>query len=121
MRRAAVIALPLLLLLLVVLFAWFLGLGTPGMMNLPRPFDSEQWKAADPSSKVRCGMAADLRYRIELVGKSDAEVLELLGQADDEAAGPPTFYVLCPDLIDFYYLEIEWKDGRVASTRVRLT
>jgi hypothetical protein len=48
-------------------------------------------------------------------------VVELLGNDDDEATGPPTFYVLCPDLIDFYYLEIEWKDGRVASTRIGVT
>jgi hypothetical protein len=66
-------------------------------------------------------MMADLRFRVGLVGRSEAEVVELLGNDDDEATGPPTFYVLCPDLIDFYYLEIEWKDGRVASTRIGVT
>ena len=114
------IALPLLSILGIAV-AWFLGLGTPGKMNLPRPFDSERWKAADPLTKARCGMMADLRYRFGLVGRSEAEVVELLGNDDDEATGPPTFYVLCPDLIDFYYLEIEWKDGRVASTRIGVT
>ena len=119
-RQTTIIALPLLALLAIAV-AWFLGLGTPGMMNLPRPFDSERWKAAHTLTKVRCGMVADLRYRVGLVGRSEADVLELLGDDDDERTGPPTFYVLCPDLIDFYFLEIKWKDGRVASTGVGLT
>lgn len=98
--------------------AWLLGLGTPGCANLPRPFDSEKWKAASHWEKVRCGMVTDLRRRIGLVGKTRADIVQLLGEADAGEAGFPTGYLLCPSFADIYILRLEWKAGRVSSAEV---
>lgn len=100
--------------------AWLTGVGTPGTMNLVRPFNSAGWKAADGQDKVRCAMVADLRHRIGLDGRTEAEVVRLLG-APAYREGALTTYPLCPSFIDLYILELEWSDGVVVSTRVRDT
>ena len=108
--------------LLALGLAWCVGVGTPGTMNLPRPFNSAKWKAADvPDSYVRCSMVADLRHRVGLVGRTEAEIIELLGPPDAVSNGLPLYYGLCPSYMDVYVLEIEWENGRVASTFVRDT
>ena len=109
------------LVLLAIALAWLYGLGTPEFGNLPRRFSSSGWKAADTGSDIRCSMLADLRHRIGLKGKTEAEILALLGEDDDEASGPPRMYFLCPSLADYHILEIEWSNGRVVSTTVRET
>jgi hypothetical protein len=98
--------------------AWFSGLGTPGMQNLPRPFSSDRWKAA---TDARCAMVLDLRNRIGLVGRTRKEILQLLGWPDGSKDGLPAAYALCPSFVDIFILELAWKDGRVVSTRVRDT
>jgi len=101
--------------------AWLFGVGMPETRALPRPFGSEAWKAADTNADTRCSMVMDLRHRIGLVGKTEMEVVRLLGEDDDQASGPPRIYLLCPSFMDVYILEIEWRNGRVVSTRVRDT
>ncbi len=107
--------------------AWFLGVGTPVMFNLPRPFQSAIWKTHDGfNTKVRCSMIADLRHRVDLVGKSSADIIELLGPDQTHDIFPyerssyaqPKTYVLCPSPIDWYVLTLEWRNGRVAKTEV---
>ena len=100
--------------------AWFFGLGTPGMQNLPRPFSSQRWKAS-ADTEVRCGMVLDLRHRVGLVGRTRDDILQLLGKPDRARNGLPTVYALCPSFADIYILELGWKDGRVVATRVRDT
>ena len=102
--------------------AWCSGVGTPGMMNLPTPFSSARWKDAEGNNDyARCSMVADLRHRVGLVGRSRDDVVRLLGEPDYEADGNTSEYMLCPSFIDIYIIEIEWVNGRVASTRVRDT
>lgn len=98
---------------------WFAT--SPEMVGLPLPFDSAAWKAADANSETRCRMLADLRHRIGLIGKTEAEVVALLGEAETHDGEPTTHYHLCPSFMDTYILEIEWRDGRVVSTRARDT
>ena len=105
---------------LLVGLAWALGIGTPGYTNLPRPFNSEAWKAADGWDETRCGMVADLQYRLGLVGRTEAEITQLLGPPT-QRQGNTTEYHLCPSLADIYILELQWLNGRVASMRVRDT
>jgi hypothetical protein len=107
--------------LLGVTAVWFFGIGTPVMMTMPRPFSAERWRTAEDGSYVRCAMVADLRYRIGLVGRTGADVVELLGPPDLASGGLPASYVLCPSFMDVYILEIRWENGRVAATEVRDT
>lgn len=104
--------------------AWFLGIGTTHrMMSFPRPFSSELWKkakagAVDGTDDVRCRMTLDLRMRVGLVGRSKEEVLRLLGDERENRLGPPSSYILCPSLADYYVLELTWNHGKVSSTRI---
>jgi hypothetical protein len=66
-------------------------------------------------------MVLDLRNRIGLVGRDRDEILRLLGKPDEASDGLPTVYALCPSWADVYILELDWKRGRVVSTRVRDT
>jgi hypothetical protein len=50
------------------------------------PFDSEQWKAA-AGSVQRLNMAADLQAKYPLTGKTEAEVMAILGPPSQESAG----------------------------------
>lgn len=106
---------------LAVGMAWLFGIGTPGRMNLPRPFSTHRWRSARNGSDVRCSMVADLRHRVGLVGRTRSEVLRLLGPADQERDGLPQVYDLCPSFMDVYILEIRWENGRVADATVRDT
>lgn len=66
-------------------------------------------------------MILDLTWRVGVVGRTEAEILSLLGKADKEDGGLPHYYMLCPSFIDIYVLELKWKDGRVSSAIVRDT
>jgi hypothetical protein len=100
---------------------WAFGLATPDAFDLPTPFSSSRWKATDGSHYARCSMAADLTHRIGLIGRSEDEVVSLLGKPEGEQNGFPIFYELCPSLADTYILELTRKSGRVASVAVRDT
>jgi hypothetical protein len=102
-------------------FGWFIGLGAPHLIGVPRPFNSKAWKAADTDTNLRCNMLLDLENRIGLVGKTETEIRTLLGTGDNRESGPPRYYLLCPSFLDIYIIELEWKDGRVASSLVRDT
>lgn len=91
------------------------------MMMLPRPFDSERWKAAGHDADLRCTMVTDLKHRVGLIGKTKQDVLQLLGRPDDQNGGLPTGYLLCPSLFDFYILRLGWRDDRVASATLGST
>lgn len=84
----------------------------------PRRFDAQQWGAALGGD--RCDMVDDLRERVGLEGKGRAEVIALLGEPETHG-DPPDHYHLCPSSMDVWILEIDWENGRVASTRIRDT
>jgi hypothetical protein len=46
-KFAAISLSAILLMSLGIYVAWFLGIGTPGRENLPRPFSSKEWKSAE--------------------------------------------------------------------------
>lgn len=105
-----------------------MAVGAPETTHFPRPFNSVDWKSeawvpgkdvADESK--RCRMILDLTWRVGVVGKTEAEILSLLGKADYEVGGMPFRYLLCPSWLDIYVLELEWRDGKVSSARVRDT
>jgi hypothetical protein len=95
------------------------GCGQPNVAKHPRRFQSDIWKNPGMSD-VRCDMVADLRDRIGLVGKTNAEMIDLLGPPSDDGQGG-THYHLCPSFTDIWILEIHWKNGRIYSTTVRDT
>lgn len=101
-------------------FAWVAG--GPYTSAFPRPFDSARWKAADTNGGTRCGMIADLTYRIGVEGKSQAELTQMLGKPDDEVGDPGrSRWLLCPSFMDIYILEVEWDKGRAVTAVVRDT
>ncbi|HZG45257.1 MAG TPA: hypothetical protein VEZ41_03180 [Allosphingosinicella sp.] len=123
-KRSHVLGCVILVVVVVAAFlllgAWFSG--GPYTTALPRPFNSERSKAADTDGDIRCSMIADLKYRIGVVGKSRAEIQELLGDADDRDADPASSYwLLCPSFLDVYILEVWWDGDRAAAAQVRDT
>lgn len=96
--------------------------GTPYTSTLPRAFDSARWQAADADGNTRCGMLADLTYRVGVEGKSRAEIIRMLGKPDDKGGDPMwSYWLLCPSFMDVYILEIRWDKERAASATVRDT
>ncbi|NML05203.1 hypothetical protein [Sphingomonas sp. G-3-2-10] len=101
-------------------FGW--ALGGAYSETFPRPFNAAQWKAASTYDKTRCGMIVDLQYRIGLAGKTREEVVQLLGSPEDRYNDPSySHWHLCPSVMDIWVIEVQWKDGRVVSARVRDT
>lgn len=99
---------------------WFIGLGTPGLLNFPRFFSAELWReSSGPFDKARCSMVYDLRNRIGVIGKTRSEIEKLLGPPDLEYS-ETTEYVLCssPIDMDYYMLEIHWVNGRSTGSRI---
>jgi hypothetical protein len=107
------------ILLLVCLFVAGCGLRTS--------FDQERWRNADPGTRERAQMVADLFEEHPLKGMDRAEVVELLGPPTptDKWKGTGMIYVLGPDgslmAIDHEWLLIELdQQGRVSAYRVVL-
>ncbi len=101
-------------------FAWLFGLGTPDSTNIPQPFNSRRWKAADLWGDRRCSMILDLQYRVGIVGKSRAEIQGLLGKPEHDEKSTSDWH-LCPSFMDIYILEVEWRNDRAISAIVRDT
>lgn len=101
-------------------FAWMIG--GPYTSAFPRPFNSARWKEADTNGGARCGMIADLIYRVGIEQRSRAELVQMLGKPDD-ADGDPTssYWLLCPSFLDIYVLEIRWGKDRAVEAIVRDT
>ena len=94
----------------------------PYTSALPRPFSSDQWKAAGTWSDTRCSMLADLTYRIGVVGKTQSELYRLLGKPQHDDGDPTSsHWELCPSFADVFILEVRWRDGRAVSAQVRDT
>jgi hypothetical protein len=89
----------------------------------PRPFDSASWKATDiAKSSRRCGMVADLKFRVGIVGSTVSELNLLLGDPDDPTVYEnSSYWVLCPSFMDVWVLEVQWRNGRAISAVVRDT
>ena len=94
----------------------------PYTTAFPRSFNSERWKSADTWTDTRCSMIADLEQRVGVVGKTRAELHELLGKSDDEDGDPSTsHWHVCPSFMDIYILEVRWHGDFAISARVRDT
>lgn len=120
--RSCVLMLVVVLLILAVPFACMSG--GAYTETFPRPFDSERWKAADVSggSEARCAMLADLRVRIGVLGRTKADLSQLLGEPQDDPWEPQSSYwLLCNSLIDVWVLRVDWQDGRASAVIVHDT
>uniref|UniRef100_UPI001E2AABB1 hypothetical protein n=1 Tax=Sphingomonas sp. CCH20-B6 TaxID=1768769 RepID=UPI001E2AABB1 len=104
-------------------FAWLAG--GPYTKTWPTKFDAARWKASSatwsgPDARadtVRCGMLLDLTFRIGIGGRRHSELIQMLGvPAGDSASG---FWTLCPNFMDHWILEVDWRDGRASNPRVR--
>ena len=86
-----------------------------------RAFDRAVWLSADVTQRVRVRMVDDLTRRHHLVGKTEAEVVALLGPPTDELTDWDRAWYLGPDR---GYDSPEWfavrmdDAGRVARYRV---
>ncbi len=102
-------------LLLAALVAASVVLG--GCDRLQRPFDRAAWIVADvDAGHTREQMVKDLFHSHPLKGMTRAEVLTLLGPAEqtDKWGGSDLVYVLGPQGIDFDWLVIKFgQDGKV--------
>lgn len=71
------------------------------------PFDSDQWKKSDPTTRFR--MIDDLckNYRHKIMGHSKHEVIELLGEPglDDPIHANPNQFIMMYDISDTTYSE----------------
>jgi hypothetical protein len=106
--------------ILALAVAWLVG--GPYTTTMPRVFDSGKWKKADLDGDERCAMLADLTYRVGIVGKTRAELHNLLGKPDDRRRDPASnYWLLCPSFADIYVLEVEWRGNRAASAYARDT
>lgn len=85
-----------------------------------RPFKSESWIPASGNSfddKRRCGMLADLTFRVGITGKTREEVVALLGEPEDRRREPGmSYWLLCPSSMDICVLGVRWSDGRAVET-----
>ena len=107
-----------------LLVAWLFG--RPYTSTLPRSFDSEVWKAANPTGypddDTRCGMIADLQFRIGVGGKTREELVGLLGEPEAWRDDPATeYWPLCPSFLDVWVLTVRWKSGRAVEAVVHDT
>lgn len=98
-------------------------LSGPYTETLPRPFNSEQWIAGhEIRDDRRCGMLADLKARVGLVGKTRGEVVALLGEPEDfRLELTMSRWLLCPSFMDVWVLGIRWENGRAVEAFVHDT
>ena len=89
-----------------------------GITENPRAFDTKAWQA--DRGNDRCDMAEDLMERVGLHGRTHAELVDLIGEAD-KRDGRSDFYYLCPSYMDIYVLQIRWRNERVAEAVIRDT
>ena len=93
--------------------------------TFPRTFSSESWIAASGNStddERRCGMLADLKYRVGIEGKTREEVVALLGEPEDRRREPGvSYWLLCPSFMDIWVLGVRWENGRAVQTFVHDT
>lgn len=117
----AMLLLPFLLVALPVAYV----LGGAYTKTFPRAFNSKSWIISRGSSiddERRCGMLADLQWRVAIVGRSQAEVIVLLDEPDDRRREPNiSYWLLCPSFLDNWILGVRWKDGRAVALIVHDT
>jgi hypothetical protein len=123
-KLGCVVSLGLVVLVAALLVVWLFG--RPYTSTLPRSFNSEAWKAANPTGypddDTRCGMIADLRLRIGIEGKTREELLQLLGEPQTWRAEPKTeYWPLCPSFLDIWVLTVRWKDERAVEAVIHDT
>jgi hypothetical protein len=104
--------------------AWLVG--RPYTSTLPRSFESEAWKAANPTGypddDTRCSMVADLHFRIGIEGKTREELVGILGEPETWRDNPATqYWPLCPSFLDVWVLTVRWRDGRAVEAVVHDT
>lgn len=109
---------------LAIAFAWLTS--GPYTSTFPRVFSSQAWRDADPkaypSNNERCGMIADLKYRVGVVGKTRSELTDLLGKPEMDAADPSaSYWLLCPSFIDIWVLRVRWESNRAVEAIVHDT
>lgn len=110
------------LLFLLILLPLFYIRGGPHTEAVPQPFSSAEWKDADTWRDTRCAMLSDLRFRIGIEGKSRSELIDLLGQDEDEGSDPNiSHWHLCPSFMDVWILEVSWEHDIAADSWVRDT
>ncbi len=100
---------------------FFFAIGTPYTSTYPRLFNPESWRLAE--GDARCGMIADLEYRIGIVGQTRADLYRMLGKPEVESGGDPNLsqWGLCPSFMDYYILEVRWRNNVVVSAEIRDT
>jgi hypothetical protein len=101
-------------------------MGGPYTTTFPRSFDQGDWKAAAPAAypddDARCGMIADLQYRVGVVGKTRIELVELLGEPEPVSYAPTrSYWLLCPSFLDIWVLDVRWEHGRAVEASVHDT
>ncbi len=107
-----------------IVVAW--SLGRPYTSTVPRSFEPKAWKESNPTGypddDTRCGMIADLQFRIGIEGKTRKEVVQLLGEPESWRVEPKTeYWPLCPSFLDIWVLTVRWEDGRAVDVSVHDT
>lgn len=101
---------------------WASVFGGPYTKTVPQFFNSTGWQRADLTSNTRCSMVGDLIGRVGVVGKSRAELVELLGSPEGHGNDPVvSHWHLCPSFMDVYIMEVRWSGDKAVSASVRDT
>lgn len=90
--------------------------------TFPRPFASKSWIVATVDDERRCGMLADLKYRVGIEGRTREDVIALLGEPEDRRREPAmSYWLLCPSFLDIWVLGVRWENGRAVEVVVHDT
>lgn len=120
-RFGCLVSLALPIAFLALAFGWFAGM--PYTSNFPKSFDIERWSAADPRiDSIRYSMITDLKYRIEIVGRSREDLSKMLGTSQSLTRDPNvTYWLLCPSFLDNWVLRVRWENDRAIEAVVHQT
>lgn len=110
--------------IVIIPILWLIG--GPYTTTVPRPFNSSDWTAAQPSAypddDTRCGMIADLQFRIGVEGKTRTELTALLGEPEPVAYAPTrSYWPLCPSFLDIWVLDVRWEGEKAVEASVHDT
>ena len=91
--------------------------------NTPVVFEQDKWRAAEKennanSTYIRLRMATNIIETVMLNGKTQTEVVALLGTPQNHPDVPGSAYWLSPFGLDSMWLQIIYKNGIATSVQI---
>ena len=93
-----------------ILFNLFVGCNANSKEGSEIPFVSSQWKSGD--QRLRAQMANDLLQKNILSGKSESEILDILGSPDEKSPNRFTYFLETEFMGPWrMFLNVDFKDS----------